>query len=259
MVGDPVLDDLPTLTIEARFAGPPGSGNGGYTAGQLAGFVGGHAAGGGPYSPVRVTLRRPPPLGTALQVSVTGGLTCLRHGDALIAEAEPGELQSGLPPPVSVDAARQAQTSYAGRADHPFPGCFVCGTDRRTGDGLLLTPGLIAPGQTACGWRPDASLSASATGHPGDLVAEEFVWAALDCPGGWTSDLDARPLVLGRMTATCDVTARVGEHYVVVGQLLDTQGRKTYTATALYDADSRLLARAEHTWIAIDSASFSTR
>ncbi len=253
MVGGPVIDDLPTLTVESRFAGPPGSGNGGYTAGRLAGLVS------GPGSPVRVTLRQPPPLDIAMEIGVAGAAICLRHGKALVADAEPGRLEARSPPPVSVEAARSAQTSYAGRTDHPFPGCFVCGTDRLPGDGLLLTPGLIAPGQTACGWRPDVSLSANDAGRAGALVADEFVWAALDCPGGWASDLDARPLVLGRMTATCDVAPHVGEDYVVVGQLLDTQGRKTYTATALYDANSQLLARAEHTWIAIDPASFSAR
>lgn len=245
------------LCIEARFAGPPGSGNGGYTAGRLAGFVG-RAAAGDSGSPLTVTLRRPPPLDRPLTISEVGTRTTLCDSEVLIAEAESGAFVAEPPSNVVVKAARQAETAYAGRGKHPFPGCFVCGTDRRPGEGLLLTPRLVGPGQTACVWRPDAALSAGGVGKRGDLVADEFVWAALDCPGGWTSVLAARPLVLGRMTASCRMAARVGEDYVVVGRLLGTSGRKTHTATALYDSGGQLLARAEHTWIAIDIATFPT-
>ena len=49
---------LPVVpTIDPRFNGPPGSGNGGYTCGLVAGLLGG---------PAEVTLRLPPPLGTPL-------------------------------------------------------------------------------------------------------------------------------------------------------------------------------------------------
>lgn len=254
------------LSIEARFAGPPGSGNGGYTAGRLAGLVGGRPANGWSGSPLTITLRRPPPLDEPLTISRVGDRTTMSHGEVLIAEAAPGAFATEPPSPVSVEAARQAQTAYPGMTAHPFPTCFVCGPDRRPGDGLLLAPGPTAPGRTACVWEPDPSLSTAAVDAAGDQrtdalaeqVSVEFVWAALDCPGGWTSNLDARPLVLGRMTASCVVAPRIGENYVVVGRLLETQGRKTRTATALYDAAGHLLARAEHIWIAIDSATFNT-
>ena len=288
------MEEPPRLTIAARFCGPAGSGNGGYTAGLLAGYVGSQDVGVDLGRPVRVTLRRPPPLDIALEIRTAGGVTYLGHGETLIAEAEPGDLLADPPSPVSVEAARRAEASYAGRAHHPFPSCFVCGTGRLSGDGLLLAPGPIRPGETGCVWRPDRSLrgrnadganatastdgpdGTNVTASPdganwpadeerekaalssGDCVAAEFVWSALDCPGGWTSDLDARPLVLGRMTATCDALPRIGEDYVVVGRLLDIQRRKTYTAAALYDVDGQLLARAEHIWIAVDPATFST-
>lgn len=242
--------------IEARFAGPPGSGNGGYTAGRLAGLVGGRPANGWSGSPLTVTLRRPPPLEEPLTISRVGDRTTMSHGEVLIAEAEPGAFATEPPSPVRVEAARRAQTAYLGMTAHPFPTCFVCGTDRAPGDGLLLAPGPVAPGQTACVWRPDPSLAAAGANDASNQVAAEFVWAALDCSGGWTSDLDARPLVLGRMTASCEVAPRIGGDYVVVGRLLETQGRKTRTATALYDAAGHLLARAEHIWVAIDAATF---
>ncbi|MGR6999796.1 hypothetical protein ACU686_19670 [Yinghuangia aomiensis] len=55
---------------------------------------------------------------------------------------------------------------------------------RTEGDGLRLFPGLLPqqPGTTATPWVPDASLADA----DGARVRPEFVWAALDCPGGWT-------------------------------------------------------------------------
>jgi hypothetical protein len=42
-----------------------------------------------------------------------------------------------------------------------------------------------------------------------------------------------------------------------MGRNLGESGRKTFTATTLYDSDGRILARARHTWIAVDPALFN--
>jgi hypothetical protein len=42
---------------------------------------------------------------------------------------------------------------------------------------------------------------------------------------------------------------------VLVGALLGDEGRKSFTATTLY-ADGRPIARARHTWIAVDPSVF---
>jgi hypothetical protein len=68
---------MATLSIDRRFCGPPGSGNGGYTAGRLAALIG---------DPAEVTLRRPPPLETEMRVERAGPRLLLMHGDDLIAE-----------------------------------------------------------------------------------------------------------------------------------------------------------------------------
>ena len=115
---------------------------------------------------------------------------------------------------------------------------------------MRLTPGLVGPGRTACVWVPDPTLAQL---DDPSVVGPEFGWAALDCPGGWTSDLEQRPMVLGRMTAAVSSLPRVGRPHIVVGRLLREEGRKTFTATSLYDA-GRLVGRAEHTWIAVDPA-----
>jgi hypothetical protein len=235
-----------SITVSTRFTGPPRSANGGYISGRLAEYVDGG-------TPVTVTLKSPPPLETELSVDELDGVVQLRNGDTLVAEAVAGDFAHDLVAPLDAKTAESAWSAYPGLTDHPFPTCFTCGTDRTTGDGLRLTPGLVAPGRTACVWVPHPSL---ASDEGGEIADPAFAWAALDCPGGWTSDLLARPLVLGRMTAQCDEQPLIGQPHVVVGRLIQEVGRKTLTATTLYDNDGRVLGRAEHVWIAIDPADF---
>lgn len=252
----PAVDALPPLTVPSRFSGPPGSANGGWVAGALAAYVLGRVQDAGVDSDraalgrgATVTLRQPPPLDTRMRVTARpeGGVAA-RFGGIIIAEAEPAELQVDAVDPVASEAAEQAMTTYAGLADHPFPTCFSCGSDRAAPDALGLRPGLLAdrPATTATTWVPDASV---ATHGP---VDHEAVWSALDCPGGWTIDLAGRPMVLGRMSAQVDALPRPGDRCVVMGRLLGREGRKAMTATTLYDEDERVLARATSVWIEID-------
>jgi hypothetical protein len=59
------------------------------------------------------------------------------------------------------------------------------------------------------------------------------------------------------MTAQLDALPVVGEPHVVVGSALGSEGRKTFTASTLYDSDGRIVARAQHVWISVDPAAFS--
>jgi hypothetical protein len=64
------------LTIPSRFNGPAGIGNGGYVCGRIAAYVDG---------PATVTLRRPPPLDTPMEVERDDeGSVLVRHGGTLI-------------------------------------------------------------------------------------------------------------------------------------------------------------------------------
>lgn len=217
------------MRIASRFNGPPGSANGGVAAGRLASYVGATS--------VEVTLRRPPPLDVDLRVDASGGGARAYDGDVLVAEAAPGVVELDVPPPVPVEQAREAESGYAGLDGHPFPTCFVCGPARA--DGLGLRPGPLGEERTACTWTPADD----------DPV---LVWAALDCPGGWSVVLPGRPLVLGRMTLEHRVRVVAGEPHVVSGWLTGSEGRKTHTGTALYGPDGSVVAVARGTWLAID-------
>lgn len=239
------------LTIGNRFNGPPASGNGGFTAGRLAAEF--------PYgTAVRVTLRRPVPLETALELdgAAATGLR-LRNGVELIAEAvsvDPVELGDQVAH-VNAELAEAAMDRFEGLDDHPFPTCFVCGTQRHLDDGLGLYAGAVAvgePSRTATVFRPRTDHTQRVVGTgPGEIVGPEIVWAALDCPGGWTLGLPGRPAVLGRMTAQVRAMPGVGERCIVVGQLDGRDGRKGRTRTTAYGADGRELGRATAVWIEI--------
>ncbi|MFB9766648.1 hypothetical protein ACFFOS_19865 [Nocardioides kongjuensis] len=86
--------------------------------------------------------------------------------------------------------------------------------------------------------------------------AVPIAWAALDCPGGWASDLEGRPSVLGRMTAELRSLPRTSQRYVVVGELRGLDGRKTFTAATIYGPNDEVVATAEHTWFTVDPESF---
>jgi hypothetical protein len=227
------------LVIPARFNGPARSANGGFTAGSLAALVGADV--------VEVTLRRPPPLETAMTVQVADGGAVLSQDGETVAEAAVVDRSLEPVDAVAPDLAAEAMLGYPGLRKHPFPTCFACGPDRAEGDGLRIFPGPVGGerGRVASVWVP----------QPGqDDVA--VTWAALDCVGGWSEDLEGRPCVLGRMTARLDALPVPGEPHVVVGQHLGRDGRKSFTASTLYDADGRVVAAAEHTWVSVDPAAF---
>lgn len=243
-----------TLTIPRRYNGPPDSGNGGFVAGRVAEHLLAalHHPSVGPQSPwVQVTLRTPPPLDTPYDTVLTDGVLTVSAAEAVVAQAQvvdSDEAPVAAVEPVDRDTALAAEQRYEGLVTHPFPTCWVCGTDRP--DGYHLQPGMVddADRRTACVWRVSASAAPAGTGP----VPASAVWAALDCPGGWTALAHGRVVVLGRMTARVTGVPSVGDECLTMGALLGTEGRKTWTATSVYSPDGVELARAHGTWIAID-------
>jgi hypothetical protein len=229
-----------TLTIPARFNGPPGTANGGYTCGLLAGLLGAEVA--------EVSLRAPPPLERPLTVARAGERLELRDTDTLVAEAAVAELPLDAPDGVSPADARAASDAWhvQGAAHHPFPTCVVCGPGRDPGDGLRLFPGALGDGRFAAEWTPDESL-----GDGAGRVRPECVWAALDCPTSApvANFAEDAPVVLARLTARVDHTVLVGEPHAIVSWPLEMDGRKRHAAAALFDSEGRLLCASRALWI----------
>ena len=94
-------------------------------------------------------------------------------------------------------------------------------------------------------WTPHGGL-ADETGY----VRDEFVWAALDCPGAF-ADTNRRsgPIVLGRFSVKMEKRVSPQEQYVVMGWELGNNGRKFQAGTALFSAEGQLCSLAQATWI----------
>jgi hypothetical protein len=228
------------LTIPARFNGPSGSANGGYTCGLLAGLFVAEAA--------EVSLRAPPPLDRPLAVTAAGEGLELRDGDALLAEARAADMVLEAPDSISPSQARAA--SEAGHdhwaARHPFPTCVVCGPERDPGDGMRVFPGSLGDGRFAADWTPDESL-----GDGEGRVRPECVWAALDCPTSAPIATfgEGPAVVLARLTAKLGPPVRVGEPHAIVSWPLAVDGRKRHAAAALFDSEGHLLGTSRALWI----------
>ena len=229
------------ITIAHRFRGPPESGNGGYVAGLVAQYLDGVA---------EVTLRMPPPLERALTVvQPAAGEVELRDGDTLVAEGRPGAVDLDIPAPPSYAEAEAARERYRGFITHGLPGCFVCGPERQSPDGLCIFAGPVAGRDlVAAPWTPDDSLS-----DGNGTVAPEFVWSALDCPGAfavWDTGKTGQ-MLLGRLTARVVGAVAVDERCVVTGWALGGEGRKRYSGTALFNSRGDLCGVAHATWIIV--------
>jgi hypothetical protein len=233
-------DRVPSLRIDERFRGPPESGNGGYVAGLLARALGG--------SDIEVTLRVPPPLGRALELRIADSEAELGDGDELIASAIPAAVEIVPPPAPTLAAARASSRGFTGFAKHIFPGCFVCGPERSTGDGLCIFPGPVegTNGVVSSEWIATPDLS-----EQQDRVAPEFIWASLDCPGYFAVQQTAGLAVLGRLAVRLIADVPVGKPLIVTGWGIESAGRKHKVGTALYDEAGQALAVAVATWISL--------
>ncbi len=218
------------LLIARRFRGPRASGNGGYSAGLLAQAVDAPS--------VEVTLRLPPPLERPLTLHRDGERVLLHDGDALVAEAKPGDPAVTPPTPPSFAEAEEASRSVGDWGSPDFDECFVCGT-RPEHDGLEIHAGRV-PGRDGL----------VATTWVATDVRPEIVWAAIDCPGAYALRGERRgdPL-LARMTARIDRLPEEGERCVVAAWPLDEDGRKRNAATALYGEQGDVLAVSRQLWI----------
>jgi hypothetical protein len=230
----------PAIVIDPAFEGPPASAHGGYACGLLA-----------PYLPAdaEVTLRRPVPLGTALDVAPHGDGLALHDGPTVVAEGSSTRLPDGVPRPPAFAEALAATAEFPGLRSHPYPRCVGCGTGRTDAVALRLFPGPLAGRRlVAAVWYPGGEAV------DGGMIRPEFAWAALDCPGGWAAihfgGVD-RPAVLGRMAARLPEPITAQSAHLVVGWLESVSGRKLVAGSALYSRDGAPQAFSRQTWITV--------
>lgn len=244
---------MDSLIVEARYAGPPNMGHGGYVAGKLVDLVGGARS-----RPVQVTLRRPVPLDDGLEVVAADASVELRRDGETIAEAIPADDATvittlDVPPPPTVETARAAAADSPslyddGRGVHPI--CFGCGNRRDDDEGLRVFAGpIVVDGhrQVAGVWQPGTA----------DRTSDGWLLAALDCPGAFAFIAEGtRAGLLGRI-----VFQRLDERpidpaadHVVTGWQIGVDGRKMFAGTALFDDAGRCLAAAKATWFGFPAA-----
>ncbi|MDT3440288.1 MULTISPECIES: hypothetical protein [unclassified Pseudofrankia] len=246
------------IVVPARFNGPPGSANGGWISGTLAGYLDDAGTDTAPGRVAEAVLRAPTPLEVPLAVEPAddGGVRLVRGGTVLVeAHAAESTDLGDSPPFIELDEAERAAAALFATSTHPFPGCFGCGTGRPVGDGLRILPGQVAggpPGLVATAWTVDHSL-AEADG----TVGRHLLWSALDCPSFWahqaTMPTDGLAALLARQAVSATGTVTPGETYVVVARADAADGRKLRASSALYTADGRLLASSTSLWIRIQS------
>ncbi len=232
-----------TVTIHRRFHGPPASGNGGYSCGITANFIEGPAA---------VRLRIPPPLDVPLRVVRKPGEVQLRAGDELVATGRPATLDVEIPEPPDFATAQAASERFRGYGSHFYPSCFVCGPQRRQGDGLRIFAGPVEgdkgpAGMVAATWIPDDSL-ADAAGQ----IAEEYIWAALDCPGAYAfPEPGLGTILLGELAVSVNGPVWAAEKCVLIGWEISQEGRKHFTGTALFGESGDCRAVGYATWFEV--------
>jgi len=229
-----------SISIPARFNGPPGSGNGGYSCGVLAILLEGAA---------RVRLFAPPPLDRALSVSCHEDGHLEMHDDqTLIGAAYPAELKLDVPLAPTLQQAQQASKSYPCYENHAYPSCYVCGPERTREDGLCLFPGPVNDWTLlACPWEPSAdTLDASGNVRP------EIVWSALDCPGYFAAvGADLPQTLLGELTGEIRAAVPGDRPLVVYSWPLGSEGRKAWGATAIANQEGEVLAVSHSLWITL--------
>lgn len=241
------LKTLCSVTIPAKYKGPPAIANGGYVCSLFAEYIKGTTD---------VMIKLPTPLDRELQIRSNGdGSFYLMDGDQVIIQAKPGVMDLAVPDaPSYEEAVGAARASIAlkptpyrhvtGHGIHPI--CFCCGADVPCGEGLKIHPGLVAGrNMVAAPWTPAAEYGDA----QGD-VRPEFIWTALDCPGAYAlwELTDTKPGFLGRLVGRIERPLRSGEPCVVAAWPVGNDGRKLYAGAALFNAKGQIIGRTLATW-----------
>ena len=246
-----------TIVVARRFRGPDtddgATANGGYFCGLV-------AAAAPRATTIEIRARVGIPLDRPLTVRGDGETVEVLDDGALVARSSPERLPVQAPAPPALEVALEASRRFEAQLDegsfrHNFPECFVCGHRRAPGDGLRIFAGPEPAGGgpdrrvRVAGWTPDPGFL------DGDgCLRPEYVWSALDCPGGWA-------LAGSGNTGTLQVEIREpvdGRRPVIVmGWRAEAPApragsRRRYAGSAMFDPGGRLLALGAAIWVAPD-------
>lgn len=225
------------MSIDGRFNGPRNSANGGYACGVIAEGIDGVAS---------VRLKIPPPLNQLMTLVGDGGSASLMHRETIVGEAMASDLDITVPDLPTIEQAEKSVRGYAGFDYHPLATCFVCGTERKTRDGLELFTGPVEGlDVVASPWIPDETLTDSS-----GKVDRKVIWAALDCPSYF--DIPGTPkALLGELTADIKRIPEVSEPLVAVGWHKGSEGRKHFCGSALVTGEGEIIGKASAVWIEV--------
>jgi hypothetical protein len=232
------------LRIDAAYTGLPELAHGGYVAGLLAAALAADSA--------RVRLRRPVPAGLRLRLERPApGQAELHDGTDLLAEAAAADVLLHVPAPVGAAEARAASRRFPGAVHHPFPTCFVCGTEHETGLGVFPGP-VSGRAMVAASWTPPAAHA-----RRDGTLPPELVLAALDCPQLWALMVHAEPasserVVTSVIEARFERPVRAGVPHVVMGWPVGRDGRRRLAGAAILGPDGGLCAAGRQTAVAVD-------
>jgi hypothetical protein len=231
------------VTVEARYKGPPKSGNGGYCCGLMAAELTGA---------VEAHLHVPPPLDKALILEADERVATLLDGDNTVGNAKVTSLDLAVPELPNPLVLGVDPVGAPGRPAKfvPFGTCFVCGHDRDHPDGLCIHSKTVEghEGLVASKW----SLAADYADADG-VVRPEILWSALDCPG-YFACAPGEAALLGRLTAEILAPLKAEGTATVIGWDLGGAGRKRKCGTAIFSHDGTLIAKAEGLWILVDAS-----
>lgn len=226
------------VMIPKHICGPPDSGNGGYVVGLMSQPLNFSA---------EVTLRAPPPLNKELDLVKHEDGFNLMDGDQILANSKPITLNIDIPTPPTLTEARLAREKFIGFKHHNYPTCFVCGPDKKVGEGLRIFTGTLGGDNShyAATWIPDESFKGA-----GNKVERIFTASSLDCPGFFAMNYDG-PALLARMSIHVWGDVDVGEECIVSAWKINHKGRKLFSGTALYNEKAKLIGVASALWITI--------
>lgn len=236
-VGSSNLYGLMILSVDRRFQGSTGIAQGGYLAGLVSELLG---------LDISVSFHRPAPVDEKLHLSTEEGTYKLLGSTGLVLEARDLRKAPDPSPPVSWRRAVEARSSVARDPFARDRACFMCGDHSES---LGIQAGPVNQSQISA--TPVVFPDWTATDG---IVAARFLWAALDCPAGWSVSLDSRDLsaVTGGLSAMMFAPINPGVPLVVTAvPEKHWTGRTRRAHSAIYDSNGKLIASAESIWVAL--------